>query len=202
MKQLTCEMCGSKDLIKDGGVFVCQSCGCKYSIEEAKKMLIGGTVEVKGTVNVSGTVDVNHSEEIKNLLIRARQFYNDGDIPKSEFYYNKILDIDAQNPDALKGLDIIDKTITEPNLTIKRLAPRPSGEGKTILTLDGIKYKSLNLDYITNLKLPIGDHIISFNRGMVKSEVIYITIKSRKESFAVNFKPGIFSIKTALIKIN
>ena len=40
MKQLTCEMCGSTDLIKQDGVFVCQTCGCKYSIEEAKKMLI------------------------------------------------------------------------------------------------------------------------------------------------------------------
>ena len=201
MKQLTCEMCGSKDLIKDDGVFVCQSCGCKYSLEEAKKMMIEGTVEVKGTVNVSGTVDVNHSEEIKNLLIRAKQFYNDGDIQKSEFYYNKILDMDAQNPDAFEGLDLIDKIIIEPNLTIKRLAPRPSGESKTILTLDGIKYKSLNLDYITTLKLPVGDHTISFNRGMLKSKVIYITVKSRKDSFTVNLKPGVFSIKTTLIKV-
>ena len=39
MKQLTCEMCGSTDLMKDGGVFVCQSCGCKYSVEEAKRMI-------------------------------------------------------------------------------------------------------------------------------------------------------------------
>ena len=38
MKQLTCEMCGSTDLLKQDGVFVCQSCGCKYSVEEAKKM--------------------------------------------------------------------------------------------------------------------------------------------------------------------
>ena len=39
MKQLTCEMCGSTDLLKQDGVFVCQSCGCKYSVEEAKKMM-------------------------------------------------------------------------------------------------------------------------------------------------------------------
>lgn len=37
MKQLTCEMCGSTDLMKQEGVFVCQSCGCKYSVEEARK---------------------------------------------------------------------------------------------------------------------------------------------------------------------
>ena len=39
MKQLTCEMCGSTDLIKQDGFFVCQTCGCKYSVEEAKKMI-------------------------------------------------------------------------------------------------------------------------------------------------------------------
>lgn len=49
MKTLTCEMCGSTNLMKQDGVFVCQSCGTKYSVEEAKKMMIEGTV----TVNVS-----------------------------------------------------------------------------------------------------------------------------------------------------
>ena len=52
MKRLTCEMCGSTDLMKQDGVFVCQSCGTKYSIEEAKKMMVDGTVEVAGTVKV------------------------------------------------------------------------------------------------------------------------------------------------------
>ena len=50
MKQLTCEMCGSTDLLKQEGVFVCQTCGTKYSVEEAKKMMIEGTVQVEGTV--------------------------------------------------------------------------------------------------------------------------------------------------------
>ena len=49
MKRLTCEMCGSTDLIKQDGVFVCQTCGCKYSIEEAKKMMVEGTVDVSGS---------------------------------------------------------------------------------------------------------------------------------------------------------
>lgn len=42
MKQLTCEMCGGNDLIKQDGAFVCQSCGCKYSVEEAKRIMIEG----------------------------------------------------------------------------------------------------------------------------------------------------------------
>lgn len=45
MKQLTCEMCDSTDFIKQDGVFVCQSCGCKYSVEEAKQMLEGASTE-------------------------------------------------------------------------------------------------------------------------------------------------------------
>lgn len=46
MKQLTCEMCGSTDLLKQDGVFICQSCGTKYSLEEAKKMMAEETTEV------------------------------------------------------------------------------------------------------------------------------------------------------------
>lgn len=49
MKQLSCEMCGSTDLLKTDGVFVCQNCGCKYSVEEAKKMMVEGVVQVEGT---------------------------------------------------------------------------------------------------------------------------------------------------------
>ena len=61
MKALQCEMCGSQDLVKDGGFFVCQSCGTKYTVEEAKKMMVEGTVDVKGTVKV------DTSDELKNL---------------------------------------------------------------------------------------------------------------------------------------
>jgi uncharacterized Zn finger protein (UPF0148 family) len=60
MKKLTCEMCGSTELIKDGGVFVCQTCGCKYSIEEARKMMVEGTVEVAGTIKVDDTAKIDN----------------------------------------------------------------------------------------------------------------------------------------------
>jgi len=40
MKQIVCEMCGCKELIKQDGVFVCQNCQTKYSVEEAKKMMV------------------------------------------------------------------------------------------------------------------------------------------------------------------
>ncbi len=39
MKQLTCEVCGGKNILKEDGVFVCQDCGCKYSLTEVQGLL-------------------------------------------------------------------------------------------------------------------------------------------------------------------
>ena len=50
MKALQCELCGSTEIIKDGDFFVCQSCGMKYTLETAKKMMVEGVVQVEGTV--------------------------------------------------------------------------------------------------------------------------------------------------------
>lgn len=42
MNKLQCELCGSIDIIKIGeDVFQCQHCGCKYTAEQAKKILFG-----------------------------------------------------------------------------------------------------------------------------------------------------------------
>lgn len=95
MKQLTCEMCGSTDLIKDGGVFVCQSCGCKYSIEEAKKMM------VEGTVNVEGTVKVDNSQLIENYLSMAQSAADSDNEREAEDYANKVLELEPTNWRAL-----------------------------------------------------------------------------------------------------
>lgn len=93
MKQLKCEMCGSSDLVKQDGVFVCQSCGCKYSVEEAKKMM----VEVEGTVEVKGTVKVDTSDELSNLYQLARSAKENDNRQNAAKYYDMILAKDAMN---------------------------------------------------------------------------------------------------------
>ena len=86
MKQLTCEMCGSTDLMKQDGVFVCQSCGCKYSVEEAKKMMVEGPVDVTGS-----TVKVDTSDELANLYQIARRAKDDNNGENAAKYYDMIL---------------------------------------------------------------------------------------------------------------
>ena len=87
MKRLGCEMCGGTDLIKQDGVFVCQSCGCKYSVEEARKMM----VEVEGTIDVSGsTVKVDTSKRLENLYILARRARDNNNVQDAAKYYYEI----------------------------------------------------------------------------------------------------------------
>ena len=78
MKKLTCEMCGSTDIVKQDGLFVCQSCGTKYSVEEAKKMMIEGTVKI------------DNSEKLKNYYTLARQAKESNDAENAVKYYDLI----------------------------------------------------------------------------------------------------------------
>ena len=96
MKQLTCEMCGSTDLIKEDGVFVCQTCGCKYSVEEARKMMIEGTVEVEGTVTVQ------NSAQLENLLSLAQSSFESKNYAKAEEFCNQIIAMDDKHYEAWK----------------------------------------------------------------------------------------------------
>ena len=95
MKQLTCEMCGSTDLMKQDGVFVCQSCGMKYSVEEAKKMMIEGTEDVQGTVKVDNTAFV------QKYLANARRARQKEDWLETEKYYNMVEQNDPTNIEAI-----------------------------------------------------------------------------------------------------
>ncbi len=95
MKQLVCEMCNSTDLLKQDGVFVCQHCGCKYTVEEARRMLVEGTVEVQGTVKVDNTAFV------EKYLANARRAKQKEDWEETEKYYNMVEQNDPTNIEAI-----------------------------------------------------------------------------------------------------
>ena len=94
MNRIVCEMCGNSDFMKENGVFVCQSCGCKYSAEEAKKMMIDGTVHVEGTVKV------DNSSVVDNYLKIANNSLNGGNGKEAFEYANKALEVAPNNVDA------------------------------------------------------------------------------------------------------
>lgn len=96
MKQLTCEMCGSTDIIKQDGVFLCQSCGCKYSVEEAKKMMLEGAVDVSGS-----TVKIDNSSEFDYLNDKLNRSVEIKDYNSVLRISDELLRINKDNPDVL-----------------------------------------------------------------------------------------------------
>lgn len=81
MKALVCEMCGSNDIVKKDGLFVCQFCGVKYLPEEAKKLMAD---------------EMNISDKISNYYALAQNAYDAGNKQEAETYCNKIIEIDPE----------------------------------------------------------------------------------------------------------
>ena len=88
MKAIKCEMCGSGEIVKTDGYFVCQNCGTKYTVEEAKKMMIEGTVKI------------DHSDEMANYYILARRARKENNYERAVKYYNLVLENDPSQWEA------------------------------------------------------------------------------------------------------
>lgn len=86
MKRMVCEMCGSSDLIKQDGYFVCQNCFTKYSVEEAKKIMVefDGPVEIKGTVKIDKNFD--------SILKMGDDAYKSGNYKEAYQYYTQYVE--------------------------------------------------------------------------------------------------------------
>lgn len=103
MKKIVCEMCDSMEFIKQDGLFVCQSCGLKYSLEEAKKMMreVGDDVPVAAPAAPAQ----NKQMLLENYLTMAQNALEAENNAEAESYANKIIELDACHAEAwfIKG---------------------------------------------------------------------------------------------------
>ena len=79
MQKITCEVCGGNELVKQNGLYVCQHCGTKYTLEKARQLFKGGTV----------TID--NSQKIDNLYQLARRAVEEEDFKEAQKYYDRII---------------------------------------------------------------------------------------------------------------
>lgn len=166
MKQLTCEMCGSTDLMKQDGVFICQSCGCKYSVEEAKRMMIEGSVDVSGS-----TIKVDNTAFVERYLQNARRAKQKEDWEETEKYYNMVEQNDPTN--------------------IEAIFYSAYGKAKTSLT-DGDIYKREAVFKVLNNCVSILDDNFDISREQeqqkIISEISDDIIKMAESTYVYNYK--------------
>ena len=94
MKLLKCEVCGSAELTKKDGLFVCDYCGAKYDLEEVKKM-------VEGKVDVSGSITIDNSDKLKNFVIASHDALIELNFNEARRCAEEALSVNPNNPDAL-----------------------------------------------------------------------------------------------------
>lgn len=87
MKKLICELCGGNQFIKSEGVWVCEHCQTKYTLEEAKKIMVEGSVDVT----------LNKSNELSNYQKLAYQNFDNGNFEQASKYFDKILEINPED---------------------------------------------------------------------------------------------------------
>ena len=84
-----------KRFSKNDSGFVCQHCGATYTVEDARKMMIEGTVDVQGTVKV------DNSDFIQKYLQNARRAKQKEDWEEVTKYYNLVEQNDPKNIEAI-----------------------------------------------------------------------------------------------------
>lgn len=95
---IVCDLCGGSSFVKEGDFYVCQGCGTKYSLEEAKRML---TSEASAS-------NKNAENAVLNYMTLGQNAIKAGNLSEAESYANKALEVDSLNPEAwiLKGRSV------------------------------------------------------------------------------------------------
>lgn len=99
MKKIVCELCECMEFTKEGGMFVCNNCGTKYTAEEARGMMReveGAGPAVTGGAP-AGAVPMGNpnQQQLDNILLLASSAYEADNKAEAENYCNQAIVLDA-----------------------------------------------------------------------------------------------------------
>lgn len=217
MKRLTCEMCGSTDLLKQDGVFVCQSCGCKYTVEEARKMMIEGTVDVTGS-----TVKVDNTDKLNKLLVLATRARKEDNTEDAKKYYEMAMIEDPTNWESsfyASYYRLLDSPIGQLPETLKNFNSRAISSLELIFSADfqGNVFDTVN-DFLAStakLYILVTTHEITrreakkkefmdVSMGYAFNKVSQSMLESTREDYTKNIKRSfelLSAIRAAIFKL-
>lgn len=96
MKKIVCELCEGMEFSKIDGMFVCAGCGTKYTVEEAKSMMVEVEGEAPAPVqNVQPSAPTPDQKQLENILMLATTAYEADNYQEAENYCNRAIEIDA-----------------------------------------------------------------------------------------------------------
>lgn len=193
MKQLICEMCGGNELLKQDGVFICQSCGTKYTVEEAKKMM----VEIDGPVEVKGTVKVDNSQNITNMSKMADDAFNGGNFQQAYNLYQSILQNDYENAHATFMLGLSSAYLsTLANLNVNELVQSIK---KSFKIMEANVAEEDYHQFVFSVLQLTNTFCCSFHDLAVKHRNEYQSLKSTAEDFWEHTRKLLFCLENLLL---
>lgn len=201
MKKLTCEVCGGADFQKQDGVFVCQFCGCKYGLEEVRKMMVEGTVDVTGSM-----VKVDNTDKLNKLLVLAKRAREEDNTEDAKKYYEMAMIEDPTNWESAfyaSYYHLMESPIAQLPETLKNFNRRAGSSlelifskdfhGNVLETVDDFLtatvklYLMVTTHEIENRKKGM-DEFISSSMQFVLGKISEDTLTSRKDTYRQNMR--------------
>lgn len=154
---MVCELCGSNSFTKEENFFKCDHCNTKYSLEEAKKIMIEGVVKVQ----------IDDSTNISNYRKLAKQSFEDNSFDIALKYFEKVLEINPDDWEAIFYRGIC--SFAESNLINFKLPDASNAilrANKQLLLNDNLKEPEIkNKQY--KMSLTLNNFIISGYENVV-----------------------------------
>lgn len=189
MKALTCEMCGSTEIVRKDGLYVCQACGTKYSVEDAKKMMM------EGTVKIDGPVKIDESESLSNLRTLAQRASEAKDWDRAYQYYEKILLLEPNDFDAYHNTQFYRAFLVNQQNLFSELSSRLFVFKNAILTLNKLLKENFEGQNVAQKAVSVWDPVFkncealwNDNVGRISSCISFTTDQAKQQRNEQNMK--------------
>ena len=190
---LTCPKCGAPVELDESREYgFCQFCGTKITQE-------------KVVVEHRGSVAVNHAEEISNCLRRAEDLYQRGSTLEAEFYYDRVLSMDPENPLAKSRMEALYRIIRDPNVTVELEIGRFFNKNTALtIRIDKKDCGQVSCNNERAFTSPVGQHMVYIGIAGVlfSSKKFAIDIKDRFTRYNFHVKVGVGGSMKVLCQSN
>lgn len=109
--QAKCTNCGAAlEVDPTQEAAICKFCNTPFIVQKA---INNYNITASGNMNINGAVINIHGNNADNLLKRAKEFEDADECAKALQYYEKVLDLDADNEGAREGIERINTRVEE-----------------------------------------------------------------------------------------